>query len=183
MGNTTNSQGLRYPYVDEGINSTNIQNLATDCATALDAQDVKRTLIIKRPVAAVFRSANQSIPVNTDTTIIWDTVSFDPNSMVNLGTQPTRITIPSTATGLWRVSISGALFGTAWTRTIWSVMVTGVVKGQKSFWQSDNSWSVFSTMVNVPNAGDYLEARIRHVGGGTDPINFLRMNAQLVAKT
>lgn len=183
MGGTTNSQGLRYPYVDEGVNNSNIGNLAADLATALDARDVQRALVVKRPIASVFRSANQSIAVNTDTTLIWDTVEVDPSGLVNLGTQPTRITVPSTATGLWHVSFSGLIAGTSWTKTVLSIMVTGTVRAAKSFWSSDNTWPMFSAYVNVPSAGDYIEMRIRHAGGGTDPISFYHMNAQLAAKS
>ena len=181
MGNTTNSQGLRYPYVDEGINSTNIANLAADCATALDAQDVSRNLMVKRPIAAVQRFAGQSIAVNTDTTVIWDSINLDPNSMVNLATFPTRITVPSTATGLWRVSMSGPL-SVSWTRLTLSFMVSGVVRAMKTVWGSDATWPMFSTFINVPNAGDYIELRVRHAGGGTDSFS-TNMTAVLAAKT
>ena len=182
MGGTTNSQALRFPFVDEVISDTAIKNLATDCATKLDAQDVTRAAVLKRPMATVTRNAVQNIAVNTDTTLIWDTIGFDPNSMVNLGTQPTRITVPSTATGLWHVEIHGNTNNT-WSRTTLSFMVTGVVKAVKTFYFNDFLWYNFATMLVVPNANDYIECRVRHSGGGTDPMQFQTVTARLVSKT
>lgn len=184
MGGTTNSQALRFPYVDEVIGNASIQNAATDIATKLDVQDVNRKLITARPIASVRRNAAQNIAINTDTLIIWDTVALDPGSYVNLGTQPTRITVPAAATGLWRVNIGGFnIGGAAWTRTQVSILVTGVLQASKTYFGQDYNYLSYSDLVNVPNANDYIEMRIRHAGGATDPISPLSMTATLQAKT
>lgn len=183
MGGTTNSQALRFPYVDEGIAASNIANLAADIATKLDVQDATRTAVIARPVVSVSRNASQAIAVNTDVTIIWDVVSVDTAGLVNLGTQPTRITVPASATGLWRVSLSGALVGPSWTRTTFTYLVSGAARAAKTFWGTDFGWTTFSTMINVSAANDFIEVRIRHAGGGTDVIAGLTLTAHPVAKT
>lgn len=184
MGGTTNSQALRFPYVDEVIASTHIQNFATDCASKLDVQDANRLLVVHKPLAAVTRFAAQNIAVNTDTTIIWDGVGADPAGMVNLGTQPTRITVPAAYTGLWRVQTDIFTSGPSWTRTQVSILVTGVVRAAKTYKGLNFSFAMLTALVNVPNANDYIEMRVRHAGGGTDPISpTVAMSATLVAKT
>lgn len=183
MGGTTNSQALRFPYVDEVINSTNVQNLATDIASKLDVQDVSRSLITAKPIAVVSRSANQAFVVNTDTTIIWDTINLDTAGLVNLGTQPTRITVPSTYTGLWEVTYSLFDIANGWTRTAISVMVTGVVRQTRTYYQSAYAFGSHTVLVNVPTANDYIEIRLRHAGGGTDSNSNFTCTAHMVAKT
>jgi len=183
MGGTTNSQALRFPYVEEGINALNIGNFAADCATKLDVQDVNRLNVLHRPIVGVKRSAAQNIAVSTDTTMIWDTIDFDPNSLVNLGTFPTRITVPTAFTGLWRVTLSGLPFSQVWTKTQISVMVSSVIRSWRSYFSTESQAFCFSTMVNVPNANDFIEMRVRHTGGGTDPFGSIRCQANLVAKT
>lgn len=183
MGGTTNSQLLRFPYVDEVINSTNLQNLATDVASKLDTQDTNRTLVTAKPIASVARNANQSFAVSTDTLIIWDTINLDTAGLVNLGTQPTRITVPAAYTGLWQVTYSLFDIANAWTRTAISVLVTGTVRQTRTYYKSAYAFASHTVFVNVPTANDYIEIRLRHAGGGTDPNSGFTCSANLAAKT
>lgn len=182
MGGTTNSQALRFPYAEEGINASNIGNFAADCATQLDVQDVNRLNVLHRPIVGVSQSS-QNVAANTDTSIIWSSVDFDPNSLVNLGTFPTRITVPAAYTGLWRVTLSGLPLSTSWTKTQISVMVSSVIRSWRSYFSTEINAFCFSTMVNVPNANDFIEMRVRHTGGGTDPFGPIHCQANLAAKS
>ena len=53
--------------------------------------------------ASVYMSANQSISNSTDTKLSWNTEAWDTNAIHDSGS-PTRMTVPSSYDGKWRVS-------------------------------------------------------------------------------
>lgn len=170
MGGTTNSQSLRYPYVTETITDASTKNLADDCATALSLQDTARTAALKRSVVQVSRNANQSIADNTDTLVSWDAEIQDPDNLWVIGT-PTRITVPAGLTGLWwvRVQVLSAGHTSSTSKGQISIRVSGTTVKRRTYFTATgtikNQMQV-SGLVNVPNAGDFIEAAILHVGGG-----------------
>jgi hypothetical protein len=170
MGGTTNSQSLRYPYLTETITDASTKNLADDIATALSAQDTKRAAALKRAAVQVARNANQSIPDNTDTLVSFDGEIQDTDNVWVIGT-PTRLTIPAGLTGLWwvRAQVLSAGHTSSTTKGQLSIRVSGTTVKRRTYFTATgtikNQMQV-SGLVNVPNAGDFIEVAILHVGGG-----------------
>lgn len=185
MGGTTNSQALRYPYVTETITDVSTKNLADDCATQLSAQDTNRTKALKRSVVSIFRSANQSIPDNVDTLVSFDTEFQDPDNLWVIGT-PTRITVPAGLTGIWWVDVyvsSPGLTGSV-TKAQVSIRVSGTAVKRRTYFTATGTIKsplrVFGH-VSVPNAGDFIEVALLHVGGGA--LNASNITAKAVRRT
>lgn len=53
--------------------------------------------------ASIYMSANQSISNTTDTKLSWDSEAWDTNA-IHAGGSPTRMTVPASYGGKWRVS-------------------------------------------------------------------------------
>lgn len=171
MGGTTNSQSIRYPYVNETITDVSTKNFADDCATALSAQDTKRAAALKRAAAQISRNAGQSIADNTDTLVSFDTEIQDTDNIWVIGT-PTRLTIPAGLTGLWwvRAQVLSAGHTSSTTKGQISIRVSGTAVKRRTYFTASgtikNQMQV-SGLVNVPNAGDFIEVALLHVGGGS----------------
>lgn len=181
MGGTTNSQLLRYPYVTETITDVSTKNLADDCATKISAQDTKRTTALKRSVVSISRNANQSIPDNVDTLVSFDAEAFDADNLWVIGT-PTRITVPAGLTGIWWVDVnvlSPGLTGSV-TKAQVSIRVSGTAVKRRTYFTATGTVKsplrVFGH-VNVPNAGDFIEVALLHVGGGALNASNVRVKA------
>lgn len=169
MGGTTPSQGLRYPYVDDVINESNQANLGADVAAKLTTQDAARALVIKRPFVFI-SSASQAIADGVDTAVIFTFVSTDPYGLVNLGTQPTRITPGSGNTGLWKFSyFLQFTTGASISKVRLSIAVTGTTRVYRSWFVNNSSTQnfVLSGMQQVAAGTDYMEFKVLHNGGGS----------------
>lgn len=183
MGGTTNSQALRFPYVTETISDLHTKNFADDCATALAAQDVRRTSALKRSIVEVERAAALALADGSNVTVPWDTEVTDPDNLVNVGGgTPSRITIPAGLTGIWYCRVQVLSPGaTGWMKGQVSITVTGNIRMRRSYCQFGGGDSIddmhLTAFVPVPNAGDYIEVQLLHVGGGSTNASDIRIRA------
>jgi hypothetical protein len=166
MASTTPTQSLRFAQVGDVLTYTALANLADDVATQLDAADVARTHALKTPYANVDRNATINVPVTTVTTITWDSLVTDTHSMINLGTQPTRMTVSASGgAGLYHVVIQAVVDVTGWTRGDISLRKNGTQFISRDYYHPINQMSI-ETVVNLAVA-DYIECHVYHEGGGT----------------
>lgn len=172
MGDVTPVQALRFPWVDDVITDTAQGNLGADIAAKLTTQDAARVLVLQRPFVIASRNANQAIANNTDTTVIFDTATFDPNGVLNIAGTPTRITPGSALTGVWKWSIVPQQPGSL-VKVQLSVLVTSVVKGYRT-WTSPaagGSGLIASGAVYVPTGTDFIEFKIKQNSGASQNIS------------
>lgn len=176
MGGTTGSQGLRFPYVDDVITDAAQANLGADIAAALSTQDTNRAKVLTRPFVYVRRgTTGQTFSDGVDTTVSFDLVNVDGYSMVNLGTQPTRITPGAGWTGMWKVSFSHAGSSSA-NKVRLAVSVTGTLKLGRSWASGANSPTTHSLSgdIYVANTTDYLEFKVlRNGSSGSDTVSVM----------
>lgn len=182
MGGTTNSQALRYPYLNETITDASTKNLADDCAAQLLVQDGRRTAAIRKPIAWILRNANQSFADGVDTLVQFDTEIQDSDNLVNLGVNNTRITVPSTLLGIWyvTVSVTNTGFTGSVTKGQLSILVTGAVASRRTVFTATGTVKDtirMSAFVNVGTANDYIETSLLHTGGGALNASSITMKA------
>jgi hypothetical protein len=181
MANTTPTQSIRYAEVPDVLTHTALANLADDVATQLDAADTARTHALKTPYANIDRNATLALPVTTVVTIPWDSLVTDTHGMVNLGLNPTRITVSASAgAGLYQVIVGNtSLDTTGWTRGDISFRKNGTQFVSKDFFQPINAMN-FETIVSMAVA-DYIECHIWHEGGGTTTLFSANIRMQKVS--
>jgi hypothetical protein len=116
-----------------------------------------------RPVGAAHRTTSQSIILNTDTAIIFETTELPiSNNMWALAT-PTRMTAPITGTYM----LTGAAFqGNGGAGQVWSVwiMVNGTTPiVRKTVTTQNGGFDIYSSVSTLYrlNAGDYAELWVR----------------------
>ncbi len=184
MGGTTNSQALRYPYIDETITDVSTKNLADDIAAKLTVEDGKRTLALKRYSASANRSAVQAIADTTNVTVIFDNELWDPDGMINLGLQPTRVTVP--AVGLYYVNAH--CFqpgGTTWNLGQISILKNGTLQCRRRYW-GDNATTAGPLRLQVTGLiycsaiSDFFEMQLFHIGGGTTNASVMELTVRRV---
>lgn len=140
MPGTTDSQLLPFDYLDEVVSSVPVKNFADAVALKIDAKDTQRTAALTRGVALAYRAANQSIAHNAATSITFDTEEYDSSTYINIGTQPTRITIPASLGGVYFMVGSIQEPGetantTAQELTIWkNGTTTGTLLARRRWW-------------------------------------------------
>ena len=122
--------------------------------------------------ARVYRSTNQSIPNNTDTTVIFDTVRFDVGGFTNLGAHPTRLTAP--VTGYYMIGGTAAFPNGDYYSQIVPLLNGSLVSGQLAGLSTSVPAGNPNLIVNVIwqlNQGDYVELDVVQSSGG--PANLL----------
>lgn len=180
MASTTPTQSLRFAEVPDILSHTVLANLADDVATQLDAADLARTHALKTPYANVDRNAVLNVPVTTVTTIPWDSINTDTHSMVNLGLQPTRITVGATAgAGLYHVVVTVQVDTTGWTRGDISLRKNNVQFVSRDLYQPVNQMAI-ETEVSMALT-DYIECHVYHEGGGTTTLFSANIRMQKVS--
>lgn len=179
----TDTQSLRFGQVTDVITHTMQQNLADDIAAQLDLADTARTAALKRPIARVQRGTALAIPVTTVTVVPWVTELTDTHAMVDIATQPTRITAGATAgTGAYIVQADLQGSYTGWTRADLLIYKNGAVYAQRTwFTPQDFNILAITTMVNFGVVGDFVDLRIYHEGGGSTNTLTVNMNATKIS--
>jgi hypothetical protein len=169
MPGVTATQSLRYGYVTDPVSYTMQRDLADDIAAQLDAADVLRTAAMKKPVVFASRNTALTLPNLTLTTVPFTSSQYNTHGMVDIATQPTRITVTAAAgAGQYLVETHIQWTYAGWTRGDITILRNGVFYAQKT-WVSPQDQDVlqFTTMVDMPNIGDYLSMQVYHEGGGT----------------
>ena len=116
MPGSTTVQNFPYPFLTEGATPVSVQNLANQVDSKLSNQDVSRALAMRKDTAQARRSAgNQSITINTQTVLTFDTEDWDINNL-NVSGTPDRLTV--VRTGLYWIWGSYILESMATTGTV-----------------------------------------------------------------
>jgi hypothetical protein len=170
MAGTTDTQGLRFGEITDPISHTTLASLADDIATQLDQADAAATAALKRPVVFVRRVTGQSITANAQAVVTFDNLVYDTHGMVNLGSQPTRVTAVSAA-GLgvytFQARVSAQFSSGTWTAGHISVWKNGTTNlGQRMQWAPRSDMSI-TCRAFLANVGDYVDLRFEHDGSGT----------------
>lgn len=170
MAGVTDTQSLRFGQVSDVITHTMVRDLADDIAVQLDAADAARLVAQKRPVAWARRALTaQSLPVGLPAVITFDQELVDTHSMIDLATQPTRITCGATAgTGIYLVQVNLVAFMAAWGRGDLGVRKNGTTpQVQKAFISPlDLVGHHASMLINFAATTDYVEMTTYHESGG-----------------
>lgn len=171
MGNTTPSQGLRYPYVDDIISESAQGNLGADIAAKLTTQDTARALVIQRPFVYLPGSST-SLADGVDTALSWSPAQFDSYGLWS-GGSPTRITPGSGNTGLWKFALHVSLSaGVGIIRVQLSLAVTGTTRVYRTYFCTNNSTDYcLSGMQQIATGTDYMEFKVLHNGGGAQSVS------------
>jgi len=117
------------------------------------------------PRVSVFKSANQSIPGATPTTLSWDSETFDVGAMHDNVTNNSRLTVPANQSGLYELVV-GITFNS--TSDLGQIIVrkngTTIIAPGLTFGQ----WNAFVAKL-VLAAADYIEIQV-NTSSGTNVI-------------
>jgi hypothetical protein len=168
MGSTTPAYALRFPFIDEVITDASTKNLADDIAAILSTRlDADRDLSQKRASAFAFRNGSQSITVNVETNIQFTTEPFDTDAAINLGTNNTRITVPTGMGGrYWAIAHVPSITSTAWTSGQIAIAKNGTDVVRRKYWSASGQqvarMQVTCQLALAP--GDFLTATVLFQG-------------------
>lgn len=168
MGSTTPVYAIRFPFIEEVITDASTKNMADDIAAALSTDlDVDRDTSLKRAVAVAFRNATLNITANVETAITFDQETLDTDAAINLGTQATRITVPTGMGGRWWVgAVLATTGGTAWTSGQIAIAKNGTDIVRRKYWSaSTNQVARLQVTAQIPLVPtDFLTATILFQG-------------------
>ncbi|GHJ46381.1 hypothetical protein Cs7R123_37230 [Catellatospora sp. TT07R-123] len=178
--------GIRYPCGGDTINPAVFQTFAQDIEAALAAGDAAAAAAANRPSAYVRSQVppNQSVVVNTATTMTYTEEVWDNDNMANLAVNNDRLTIRTG--GLYLCGASAAtLFGFT---TITSLSVSLMLNGTTLLWrrqkQGDSGIGVaaLTRVLLELSPGDVLQAQCRWTWtGGPTNITSRALTASLIA--
>lgn len=182
MAGVTDTQSIRFGQDTDVIDHTLLKNLADDVAVQLDAADVARTAALKRPAVFLQRLAVLALPAAASTVVPYDTLNYDTHGMVNLGGQPTRVTVSaSSGAGIYMVhAVPISWDKTGWTRADVIVSKNGTPYMQRTLWGPQSTMAV-QGMVFLGTVGDYIETLIYHESGGTTNLSVMNLYVWKVA--
>lgn len=169
MPGITDTQSLRFGYVTDPISHTMQRDLADDTAAQYDAADVARSAALQKPVVSIQRNAALAVPVTTITTIPWDIEITDTHGMVDIPTNPTRVTaVTAAGSGLYLAEIDVQSNMLGWTRGDVILRRNGTFYAQKSWYNpQDLNHLQFSSFIDLDTVGHYLEWCLYHEGGAS----------------
>ena len=113
------------------------------------------------------KSANQSISNNTDTSLTWDTETFDTNTFHSTSTNTSRITIPSGKAGYYQLNVN-----IAWSPNSTGIRDLNLAKNGTRFQyftfnpQASNVQSFAYAATIYGAVGDYFEVVVFQNSGG-----------------
>lgn len=174
MAGTTDTQSLRFGQVTDVITHTMVANLADDIAAQLDAADAAQLTVLKRPVVFVRRLANQATAAGVQAPVTFDDKPTDTHLMVDLATQPTRITVNSSAGAgmyMFHARLTAETGVGTWTAGHLSFYKNAVQISQRSAFAQRNA-TTLTAQVQM-NVTDFMQVRFQHDGTGTPNITFV----------
>lgn len=138
MGSTTQAYAIRFPFIDEVINDVSTKNMADDMAAVLSTKlDADRDLSLKRASAYAFRNGSQSITANVETNVQFTSEPFDTDAAINLGTNNTRITVPTAMGGrYWVFANAVSITSTTWTSGQIAIAKNGTDVVRRKYWSA-----------------------------------------------
>lgn len=183
MGGVTPVYAIRFPFIDETITDVSTKNAADDMAAVLSTHlDADRDLSLRRAAASAFRNGVQTISANTETNIQFTSEDFDTDAAINLGTNNTRITIPSSNGGRWwMIAHVASIAAPAWTSGQIAIAKNGTDVVRRKYWaasgQEMSRMQVTCQMPLVPT--DFLTLTVLFQGTpNPTSIDGLRLSAQ-----
>lgn len=183
MGGVTPVYAIRFPYIEETITDVSTKNMADDAAAVLSTHlDADRDLSLRRAAASAFRNASQSITANTETNIQFGSEDFDTDAAINLGTNNTRITIPSANGGRWWVFAHVAsITAPTWTSGQIAIAKNGTDIVRRKYWAgSSQQITRMQVTAQIPLvATDFLTLTVLFQGTPSPTsIDSIRLSAQ-----
>lgn len=179
MAGVTPTQSLRYGQVTDVVAHTFQADLADDIDTQLQAAITARNAARLRPRATARRVLTSlSVAATTLVVVPFDSEADDTNGMVDVATQPNRITCSASA-GAGGYYVSGfvdSAAGSAFTRSDIQINRNGTQVLHRSYWGQVTEMFV-DGWVSLA-VGDYLELAVYHEGGGTVSMSDLFMEVQ-----
>lgn len=113
-------------------------------------------------------SAVQSISTGTDTTVTWNTETYDTDGFHDTGSNTDRITIPSGLDGYYRITFMTRWGGIIVPEFMWVEDDTGAILGRRI--ASDGEEGRALTFWALLAAGDWIRARVRHDSGVSEDL-------------
>ena len=184
MGGVTPVYAIRFPFIDETITDVSTKNAADDIAAVLSTKlDADRDIALKRPSASAFKNASQSITANTETNIQFGSEDFDTDNAINLGTNNTRITVPTADGGRWWVFAHVAsITAPAWTSGQIAIAKNGTDVVRRKYWAASGGQEMSRMQITcqvplVPT--DFLTLTVLFQGTpNPTSIDSIRLSAQ-----
>lgn len=173
MAGTTDTQSLRFGQVTDVMTHTMLANLADDIAAQLDLADAAQASVLKRPVVFVRRLASQPTVAGVQAPITFDDLPTDTHAMVDLATQPTRITVNASAGAgmyMFHAKVSAQTGVGTWTAGHLSLYKNAVQISQRTAYAQRNDITITAQV--LMNVTDFMQVRYQHDGTGTPNITF-----------
>jgi hypothetical protein len=183
MGDVTPVYAIRFPFIDETITDVSTKNAADDMAAVLSTHlDAARDTSLKRASASAFRNGSQSITAAVETNIQFTSENFDTDAAINLGTNNTRITVPTGMGGRWWVFAHVAsITAPLWTSGQIAIAKNGTDVVRRKYWAtSGQEMSRMQVTCQVPLVPtDFLTLTVLFQGTpNPTSIDGLRLSAQ-----
>lgn len=151
-----------------------VQNIETDIAANLAAPSVR-----------VSATANQSIPVSTDTVVTYATEEFDNDNMANLGVNNDRVVINTAGVYLISGEVNFVQNGNATTngRRLDIMTNTNIVRARNSLRGASNLDTENSLTILWQSAGggEVIRLQVRHNSGAAVNISARSLSVTKVA--
>jgi hypothetical protein len=184
MGGVTPVYAIRFPFIEETITDVSTKNAADDMAAVLSTHlDADRDLSLRRAAGSAFRNGSQSITANVETNVQFTSEDFDTDAAINLGTNNTRITVPTSNGGRWWVFAHiASITAPAWTSGQIAIAKNGTDVVRRKYWAGGASQQITRMQVTcqvplVPT--DFLTLTVLFQGTpNPTSIDGLRLSAQ-----
>jgi hypothetical protein len=141
VGDVTPVWAIRFPWIDEVITDVSTKNAADDMAAILTGElDADRDLSLKRASADAFRNGSQAFTPAVETNTQFTSEPFDTDGAINLGTNNTRITVPTAMGGrYWVIATASSIPSTTWTSGQIAIAKNGTDIVRRKYWAISGS--------------------------------------------
>lgn len=172
------TSGTRPSSPPEGMT---IYETDTDKYQGFDGSNWQEIFLLNPPRAEVARSSTQSIPNETQTTMVWQTSVYNVRNMWSSGVNPSRVTVPTGMDGLYSVTTTVEFdhepdpASGSGTRQV-AIMRNGSIVGRLITTNAGTGQAsrVFYTREIRAVAGDYFEAAVYQNSGSAIVINVVQ---------
>jgi len=178
-------RGYPYPiYTDVNNFPAQAQSFANAVDADVQAQVNRVTAAMSAASVRLSATANQSIPISTDTFVTFATEEYDNAAMANLGVNNTLVTIPSDGVYLISAEVNFVNNGNATTNGRQVVIFAS--PGNEIAWSNLRGTTAADTELCVPFlarllTGNTLRVRVRHNSGAAVNISARSFSVTRVA--
>ncbi|MEV0237555.1 hypothetical protein [Nonomuraea sp. NPDC050786] len=171
------TSGTRPGSPNEGMT---IYETDTDTYRGYDGAAWQEIFMLNPPRCHITRTSTQSIPDGVQTTVTWQSSSYNYRNMWSSGSNPSRITVPAGMGGLYHCAATleynnSTPGGGDGTRTV-ALLLNGSIVG-RSIQQNTGTGQatrVFYVREIVASPGDYFEIAAYQNSGVSLPINVVQ---------